>query len=117
MPALPIGTETLPGAFDTPGRQQAGLHPDLAGGQVVQRVISDHQATLCFDLQQRQVFSEEGQIRFAEMFCFIGRHMLEHVTVQFPPPDPRINHGPGKDRIGCQNDLPPPGSCGSNQPG
>ena len=85
MGALPIRGERgfCPG--NAPRRQQTGLHTDLSGRQIMQRIIANHEAMARVNLQVIQNFNKKKRIGLTKMGVFISSDMVERVFTEFPP--------------------------------
>jgi len=105
---VPVRREILSRSLDTPGCQQAGRHADPTGGEIVQRIVANHQAGFSRQLQPTEQFIKKVRVRLAEMLRLVGGHMVETRPVQSSPGETCIDDRARENRVGSQNNLPPP---------
>ena len=92
-------------AIDQPGVDQEGRHADLARGEVMPRVVADHQALFRREADFGGDIVKVVGLRLAEAAVLESRHQVKGEIGKPAPGQTGRDDGPGEDRVGGDGHL------------
>ena len=103
--AAGIGVQVAVFRVDETVGQKKHIHPDLARGHVLGRVVADHQALLRLDAERARDLEVVSRIRLAEGRGLVGRVNFKILRHKARPADAVLRRHVGKDWIRRQRNA------------